>query len=417
MNRITTFLTLLLFIASFAGCNKDDENSFTTDNSYCSKSKFQILINEEIFPITHIEDHNSNIIILGIDSQNKLQILKLDTAGNIIWKKERPNSNREGLRLICLDDNSLIITSNGERKSTIIDFGWNNVYVQNGYRPNCELSFELGSPIGYSLESKNYLTKLDKNGNLIWEKEFDGMNGVGNCLLNISTTGFAYLTIDLKGKLPTVIYDENGVFQDTVLFLQDQNIISFYKMDAEGNIITQKEIPNIFNSTFDSPSPVIDLLLFDNHFVIKSKAEIICLDLNGNIAKSYEPIPGCCDNSLFNMYGNMSTMIVSGVKENFLTGLPVQRYTHRTNLNNDILWELDEFHEIRDFNYQRLILGYYNMADQSTHVYDIDGQFLWSLDGIPSKCSKMNCNGGVTAVQYDSQGIIVTRTDANGKFD
>jgi len=165
---------------------------------------------------TIFKNYENNLIIGGITgsfsppfNNSKWYIIKADTAGNLIWEKAFGHNSRNngGIKdLIETSDSNILACGvypaakygSGNDQYLFdgclrkIDFGGNllwekyyrsyilshtgHIYFQNNIYSVCEKNehlYVLGWNYGYvSWKDRAYLTKMDKNGNILWKREY-----------------------------------------------------------------------------------------------------------------------------------------------------------------------------------------------------------------------------------------------------
>ena len=405
------------------GCKKDDNYGVFTPTSItsCSESTFQILISDMWNPTSITEDGNNNIIVL-CDKNDETIIIKVDTNGNVIWNKSYPNIPGRALEVITLRDNSILFTSYMYNETEPIANlpVFQNVYVQQaGLSNSCDPNFEFAVPIdGYLVNSNSYLTKLDSNGNVMWTNHYaEGLVG-GSSMFENSQGNICFVTMKLYGRIPEPVYDNYGVFQDTVLYPTDKNTLSFYTIGVNGNTLLHKEITNVYNSEYDRISTKINLQEINNYNIIQTEKNIMFLNSSGDIVK-YEIIhEEYCTNINKSMCADGNTILVSGLYAAYDTTTMVyqnNQYIQQLSAQGNIDWEIANNDLVLDYYSDRFIANGFD--DNNLKMYDNNGNLLWELTSPGPMVGIINCNKGITSALTNIDGdLIITRTNADGEF-
>jgi hypothetical protein len=144
-------------------------------------------------------------------------ILKLDTDGNFIWAKNFAGSYSLG--------NALAVDAAG------------NVYTTGSFSGTHDFdpgpgTAELTAPSGAS-----FISKLDKDGNYVWAKSFNG--GVGGLLIAVDAAGNVHTIGTFRG---TVDFDPGpGIHELTSVTINDGYIA---KLNANGDFVWAKQLGN-----------------------------------------------------------------------------------------------------------------------------------------------------------------------------
>lgn len=419
MKNQMLYIVIIVFIM-MSGCEKDNQGDDGNSPSYCSKSKFQTSITDLMIPTSINEDSENSIIVLG-NNGGKISIIKLDTLGREIWNKTYSNIPGIASEIIALDDNSIIVSSYKKNEVEpitnlpVLD----NVWIQDSYFTvfNCEPHFILGSVDGYNVISETYLTRLDKNGNVIWTNNFEGCLGKGNSILKNSQGNINLITLKLKGRVPILVYDNNGVFQDTVRYPEDDNTLCFYNINKDGSTLWKKEFDNIYNFGYDEVSTKIDIQETNNYQIIKTEKNILYLSKSGDSIKNHKIHDEYCNNTNKSMCGYGSKILVSGLYitiDTVITNYHYNNYIQQLSEQGNVIWEIENEDILLDYYSDRILTKSKDSAKMN--VYDIDGSILWSLTSPSSKISILNCSKGLTSVENINGQLIITRTNDMGEF-
>jgi len=252
------------------------------------QTTFSKVINDgplQVVGYSVIKCFDNNYMLAGIDEGAAL-VLKLDTSGNIIWKKTIGNNNGGVFTgIIPTKDSDYVlagsifntvnssndflcvkINSAGDTLWTKeIDMGYNDyaLSVQQTYDNGYILAGYAGqnSPV----TSKIAVVKLDSSGNLLWGKKFTGGN-FDNCAYSIrQTPDSGYMMLGYTDSLSN--YDTRTILM---------------KITSDGNIVWTKKDHSAYYSTG------YDMALTANGiacYLVSSMYNIILkTDFAGNVA-------------------------------------------------------------------------------------------------------------------------------------
>lgn len=275
---IKLFIICVLFLSA---CKKENLNNSPTTNSnnnICSSSSYETPLNNIYFPYSIDEDNDGNTYLLG-QYLNQTKIIKIDNTGNIVWEKDSMYIPGTAVQLSILNDNSLIVVSYDDNVIYSSSF-FMQAFYQNGIiaSHNCVNSYEWNDQCyTVGITAKTYVSKLSSNADVIWTKDFNESYVKGKCLIE-QNNNLLFITMKLNGKQPIFVFDSFGVFQDTVNYPIDKNIIEIYCLDLNGNINWEKQIENIYNIGYEQVVWGIDAIITNNNIVIKTTKELIILD-------------------------------------------------------------------------------------------------------------------------------------------
>lgn len=403
------------------GCKKDDNNGIINLSPSCSESIFQISISDMWNPMSITEDSKNNIIVL-CNKNNETILIKVDTMGNVIWNKSYPNVPGYASEVITLSDNSILFTSYMYNETEpIANLPYiQNVYVQQaGLSNSCDPIFEFAAPIdGYLVKSNSYLTKLDCNGNVLWTNHYEESLGGGTSMFENSQGNICFLTMKLYGRIPTLVYDDYGIFTDTVRYPNDENTLCFYTIDGNGNTLLHKEIPNVYNNEYDRVSTKINLQEINNFSVINAEKNIIFLNFSGDVVKKEIIHEDYCNNINRSMCGDENTILVSGGYATYdpnTMSYQGYQYIQQLSSQGNIDWEIENNDLVLDYYSDRFIANSYD--NTKLKMYDDNGSLLWVLTSPGIMVGIINCNKGVSSAVTNIDGdLIITRTNAEGEF-
>lgn len=169
--------------------------------------------------------------LVSTTTNSEVFILKLDNLGNFTWVKKFSSNGAASVSAITIDLNENILTSGTFWDPVDFDPG-NNAY----------------SLIPTSAGGDCFISKLDKEGNFLWAKQFgQGPTGGGSVVRSYS------ISVDLNGNVCTT-----GTFGGTVDFDPGSGVfelssgstlfIFISKLDPSGNFLWVKQIQAGHNS-------------------------------------------------------------------------------------------------------------------------------------------------------------------------
>jgi len=420
MTKKIFYLIIVGFII-IQGCKKDDPISVENGVFFCSEAIFQTTIPRSIEPISIIEDKEGNIIILGYEA-GKISLIKVDTSGVELWNKSYANIPGMPSQVIVLNDNSIVVSSYEPNKTVVISSAPSQyVYLGSGASAyDCTQIYYMGplTVVEDRVESKSYLTRLDKDGNIDWTSTYPECLGRGNAIIANSEGNINLTTMKLKGRLPIYVYDSFGVFRDTVRYAQDGNTICFYSIDKNGNTIFKKQIENIYNGEYEQLTTKIDLQEIGNYKLVKTEKNLFVLDNLGNLISDYKVQDGICNNINQAMSASGNSILISGLyyEEDSTHWLNYQDidYIQQISAQGNINWEIQSTDEVLDCSYNRFVT--LNKNYDMLKVYDNNGSLLWNLPTNIFNTCILNCIDGVTHAKQENGQLIITRTNAIGAF-
>ena len=409
-------LSLLLLFA----CGKDDNPDKNPSTLIpCSSMKFQISINNVMIPTSIIEDYNKNIIVLGTEN-GVTKVLKIDSAGGLVWKKDFSNVDGKPARIIAFADNSLVfITKLINKHESFAGYGYDNIWIQNGYnRFGCKKSYEIGNDDNnYQVKSGTNLVKISSKGDIQWAKKIDRCFGDANSLMKYSDQSFVLLTMKFYGRIPDVIYDANGVFQDTVNYSMDSNMVYLSKYASDGKLYWETEVNHVFNMQYDSLPTALGIGITSSEIIIQGDQELISIDNGGTIVKREQMNNSDCTYELCSIGAIGNDVFISG---NYLDYAYPYRYYIIKRLDGSNAWGVERNEYIVDVGQKNIItrelLSAFNNYYYKLKYYSTQGTLQWQYTCANEYACTFNCKEGITIAEQKNGTLQITRTDENGNY-
>ena len=413
-------LLLSLSLLLLTACGKDDDpdvNPITTVP--CNSLTFQTTINSALIPVSITEDYNKNIIVLGIEN-GVTKVLKIDSAGGLVWKKDFSNVDGKPARIIALADNSLVFaTKLFNKKQHFAGNGYNNVWIQNGFnRFACKKSYGLGSDDNnYHIKSGTNLVKISSKGDVQWTQLIDRCFGDANSLQKYSDQSFVLLTMKFYGRIPNAIYDASGVFQDTVNYSMDSNMIYLSKYASDGKLYWQTEVNHVFNMQYDSLPTAFGIGITSSEIIIQGDRELISIDNGGTIVKREHKNNSDCTYELCSIGAIGNDIFISG---NYMDYANSYRHYTINRLDGSNVWGVEPNEYIVDVGQKNIITQELN-STSNNHYYKLkyylpQGTLLWQYTSVKDYCCTFNCKEGITIAEQKSGSLQITRTDDGGDY-
>ena len=422
MNR-NKYIVLVLFVifGTIFSCKKNQIDETEDTKFKCSEKTFKVSFSDSIRPIDITEDNLGNTLILG-DSNNIVQVIKLNQTGQILWKKYYSNFQGKAENILCFNDNSIVISTGLTEKQTIIN-NYNAYYfqglVQDDITKNCIRSYQLkyGDDC-FSYSGKSFLHKLNSDGDLIWTKEYEGGYTKGKTICKTNSDKILLLGYLNNGKVPELVIDQYGVFSDTINYALDKNKYFLYKIDKNGNTIWNKKFNNIYERSLDYQVNK-NLVYTNDKIAISNESNILFLDHSGNEINRILPFDDYCSNRIisFDKAGNES-FYISGVyftfESEFLTN---HKYFAKINADGSEIWRKETAGYITYINDNYVAIGIIpeigSYTSFSNIIFDNLGNEVFTEHNL--HCVSKNCCGGITAVKrITPDSLSVIRTLENG---
>ena len=239
-----------------------ENNAFVMQLSKDGKFKWAVQMSHNIRLLSLCSDQNNNVIGAGLFSdsfayplgsntnkhfskgQNDVLLLKMDSAGNMLWFKQIGDIGYEHAKAVSSDSAG-------------------NLLLSGEFQYTCDMDPGAGQFVLQGYNNNNYLLKLDKNGAFLWAKALDIQIEYGYSDKHIAfdrkgdiyMSGFIFDTCDFDpDTLKTAILPALGQHDGFIM-----------KMNADGGFLWVKGIGGN-----DSDVTIAEVFT-------------ICLDSNGNI--------------------------------------------------------------------------------------------------------------------------------------
>ena len=356
------------------------------------------------------------------NKEGKLCLIKIDTAGEIVWNKAYPSLTGIASKVIVLNDNSIVVSSyqNNEIEPITNLPAINSVFIQKSYGlPNlyCTIYYEIGDIDGYNVKSETNLTKLDKEGNILWSNNYEECIGKGNSIIKNSNGNINLVTLKLKGRVPILVFDGNGVFQDTINYPEDDSTLCLYEIASDGNTLWKKEIKHIYNTGYDHLTTSIDVQQTNNNLLVKTEKNTIFFNGSGDVINTFVNHYEHCNNVNSILSGKDDAILISGCYvtiDTIYIHSVFNNYIQRLDDSQNIIWESQNDEILLDNSDGKFI----TLTSDSTmiKIYDNNGSELWNFSSPASEESIINCNDGLTSVKSENGQLVVTRTNGSGEY-
>jgi len=411
------FILLSLVLLTLFACIKPDKPYFEEDPvSGCRSSKFQVNINSTLIPCSGFFK-NPNFFILGED-QGVTKVLKLDSIGDIVWEKSFPNISGTASSIIVLNNNEpVIVTKENDMKIPLSTTSFSNVWVQNGYidYPTCQPFYELGSSdSSFRITSKTNIVCLNVDGSIKWSKSLDHSFGGNNCLQDFMNTDIMVVTMKIQGKVPDFVYDANGVFQDTVNYSMDSNMVYITDYTLSGAQLWQIVVPNVFNNSYTEMRPNLSFG-FDHNYFVKSAKDLIEVTTNGYIMNRERLDSIHCAQSATSMIKDSDVSLISGwYKEIDTTTGISQDFNYIKRTDKGKTWTINS----KDILIAQSNDRFVTISEDSTQisVYDLAGSLKWSYACSKPVTCGFNCAQGLFIAEQINGVLQITNTDIDGNY-
>ena len=211
-----------------------------------------------------IQTPDNGYILVGLSSVFGLRTIRLNAYGDTIWNRIFPGS--DGADIIKTNDNNYIIL--GIYAVTKIDINGNIIWtkqptesvVMGSIKEELNGNFLIcGGKDTLGLYRKPYLLKLNTNGNMIWQKTFNG---------NILDGLFSYVNLS---------NDNNYILTGSLTYLNDTNTNQLFvmKADTSGNQLAFYDYDTLYNGDFIHQQ-------LNGSFVVSGTGVSYLINIDGN---------------------------------------------------------------------------------------------------------------------------------------
>jgi hypothetical protein len=257
--KSSRLLVLIFLLPTYSFCQKNIDwiTHFGSSTPYYGVEQGRYIVPDSEGNIYVAGEFAEAILIDGktiISNGDKdIFLAKLNSSGKVIWLKNFGGTKGDWCGGICLDENSnVFLTGTFRGKITIEESAFN-------------------SASWYDI----FLTKINKNGQIIWSKAFIGDGGNSTNAITRDINGYLYLT----GYYSQKLYFDNIQLQGPTA----RSDLFVVKLDEDGNIIwaksTKSNANNYGNSiTSDNNDNLYltgfmwDSVYFDNHLLVSTNS-------------------------------------------------------------------------------------------------------------------------------------------------
>jgi hypothetical protein len=232
------------------------------------------------------------------------------------------------------------------------------------------------------------------------------MTNSGNIIL------MGYLNYGSQGQ---PVYDNHGIFQDTINYPKDSNKLFLYELDNSGNINWQKSLNNIFDN-YSEYFGDRNIVYNNSYIVVGMPRDILVFDHQGNELKRFIPISPWCNNEILSISKTENDNIyVSGSyfwKNDTLQTYTKYLYFSKININNNEIWKKDMQGNLTYLSNNAVAIH----SDTIGSVYDNSGNLLYSSNYLKTNCISKTCNNGYISVlcDYYANKITVIKSTITG---
>lgn len=444
MNRFYTPLFILTILFSYAACKKDvkvkQEDEPTILSCDLNTPVFSRDINTMDTFYDILEDMERNIVLLG-----KKHLLKYDYKGNLVWSKLVNWTGKPQNIIQAEGDNYLTTNSTLNiqqhqpdqfyekgsigKELRLVSY-WQGVqakpfYCNNFYyRTNKDFG-EAPDVYTGTTEPRNFsqcfVSKIDKNGKILWSKSFDGNYFKGQSICKTWDGNYAVLTYKLSGLYQTLGFDVNGVFQDTIHQLIDRNSITIHKIDRDGNTLWSKTITGIANlkesissATNWSYSTIASV---QQSIFVQLQKQLFVLDEDGNLIRNPQPSHETCKSNPLGIVAYNNTLYALGNIYYPIAPSTFRAFRTSFDANGNLLEETPlESHFDDPANFFFVPDGIISTSPDFIVRLDRMGNTIWRSPKERIMCASVTCKEGVIYVSTKTGVPQLIKTDRNGLY-
>ncbi|MDP1725153.1 MAG: hypothetical protein Q8M15_00110 [Bacteroidota bacterium] len=425
---------LVLFCLTFTACKKDKKNTLideqtTVVNCNLTDTTFNVELGTGVQYYAVLEDAARNIIVLG-----NATIAKYDYKGNLLWTKALTGSGTPQQIIQANGDNYFVVRSNTE---FVQNPSGKYLFLTDYYKSatslyrNCSIPYfrvvkYMGqAPDSFDFEqlppinsSKCTLSKLDKNGNVLWNKVFDGNYFKGKVIRSSNDGNFYLLTHKLCGKYEKLLFNENGVFMDTVFYPFDKNKVAVHKINKDGNIIWSHTYNGILNNPSNGEVDVRPgITVYKNQIQVQTRHSLLILDANGIELSRLRPFGNDCSLWAWGLSASANGLYSVGHYYDSLVQYN-RTYLHRVNESGVTVGSvfLPRNHgepQVDAFGDAVIISGRKELVK-----YDLSGNTIWSRDFLSNNefvsCTTPSCSEGMIFIYSAGTRSFLVKINKNG---
>ena len=423
---------IILLCATFLlGCSKDNRIIPKATTKDCRESlyTFSRELTGGYIWCDLLEDAAKNIVLAGDNS-----IEKYTPDGTLLWKKSVSLPGQVQQVIQADGDHYFVASASYEIES----FGANELYNKDAgpgstldlvmyidtwgkldkeckkmyNRVQAQKSFILRNSLPQNT-SMCALTKLDNEGNLLWARSFRGNYFKGTSVAASPDGNLYLLTLKQSGFYKSALFDQNGVFQDTLETPSiTENSFTLYKISPEGNIVWQKDFDHMYKDQADYDG-LVNLVSTGGQVFIQTGKDMIRVTHGGAIVSAglaadncgYETY-GCvvAENLVYSTcYGQGPDRSYSGFFSKYDQSGNKLSTTSTTAVSRNTMLKVS---------------GDGFLLCNNNGLWKVSKEFalLWGRTDLDMllKAAIGTCSGGAISVQYKGGKYLLSKTNANG---
>jgi hypothetical protein len=445
MKQLIAYPLLTICLLFFSTCKKDvkvnPDSGATVLPCELNTPTFirDIGIQDTFYDVS--EDLQRNIVLLG-----KTHLLKYDYKGSLKWSK-LISWNGIPQNIIRADGEQYFVTSS---TVNIKQHQPNEFYNKDAIGRDFALATYLRGRFNQDFSCSNYfnrvsksfgddldilkgvdkpqnnshctLHKFDKDGKLLWSKSFEGNLFKGTSICRTEDDNYVLLTYKQSGLFQIIDFDDNGLFQDTVKSIIDQNAITVHKIDPSGNTIWSKTIEGVLyigdlNTIRDFNYNWLSMAVASGNTFILTQKYLYVVDANGNLTKKMTPYSTKCSFSSANLYAFNNTIYLLGnLYFNYNTP-DARSYLSSLDANGNLLQEQslkNTFYSTANYFYTSD--GLLAVSSYDISKYDMQFHKIWSSAQDQIMCGTKSCIDGLIYVSAKKGYPQLIKTDRNGFY-
>lgn len=444
MNRFITTLFIFTIFLSYTSCKKDTKVKLEDEPTILSCDLNTPIFSRDINTMDTfydiLEDMERNILLLG-----KKHLIKYDYKGNLIWSQLVNWTGKPQNIIQAEGDNYLTTNSTFEIQEHQPDQFYekesigkelkltsyyrgrkaNPFYCYNYYDVIRKDFGEAPDVYTGTTEPQNFskcfVNKIDKNGNIIWTKSFDGNYFKGQSICKTWDGNYAVITYKLSGLYQTVNFDKNGIWQDSIHQLIDRNSITIHKIDRDGNTIWSKTINGIVSLgeplNWAIALTHLTIISVKQHIFIQTQKQLFVLDENGNLISTPKHYHEPCKATPYGLVANNNTAYAIGGVAYSGTS-PIRSFCTSFDETGNLIEEkpLEAYFDGYPAKYHFVSDGII-ACNYDIIKYDRIGNIIWSSTNQERiMCASVTCKEGVIFVSTKTGVPRLIKTDRNGLY-